>query len=208
MTLTLDDGTRIGQFVSERNRLRQYDFLHTSFFVSEFAPGLEIDHEFICSLNLYAAQYLSPQPGRYRRHYNVSVGAHSPKEWFHVQDEMELFLDTLHREWAHMDEIQAAAYALWGVNHVHPFCDGNGRTARALCYFVLCKKLGNWLRGKTTIMELIRTDGRNEYCNILQRMHEARTGPEMTTDLTEMTTFLNDLVLKQIKTADEDGETV
>lgn len=202
MPLSLKDSTPIGQFVSERNRLRQYDFLHTSFFVSENAPGLEIDHEFICSLNLYATQYLSPQPGRYRRHYDVEVGRHTPKHWPYVQDEMDLFIDTLHKEWAHMDEIQAAAYTLWGINHVHPFCDGNGRTARALCYFVLCKKLGKWMRGKTTIMELIRTEGRDQYCDILQRIHDGREGNAMRTDINEMTTFLGDLVLKQIRTAD------
>lgn len=198
MSLLLDADSPAGQFVSERNRGRQYDFLHTSFLISEF--GLEIDHEFICSLNLYATQYISPQPGRYRRHYNVEVGDHKPSEWPHVQDEMEAFLEVLHREWAHWDELQTAAYALWGVNHIHPFCDGNGRTSRALCYYVLCKKLNRWLRGKTTIMELIRTEGHDRYCEILQRMHDAKQ-PDMTTDLTEMTSYLNDLVLHQLSTA-------
>ena len=30
-----------------------------------------------------------------------------------------------------------ASLALWSVNAVHPFSDGNGRTARCLCFFIL-----------------------------------------------------------------------
>jgi hypothetical protein len=199
MALVLDANSPEGQFLSDRNRLRQYDFLQTCFAVSTF--GLEIDHEFLCSLNLYATQYISPQPGRYRRHYNVTVGGHNPSDWSFILDEMNMFIERLHAQWAHMDAVQAAGYALWGVNHVHPFCDGNGRTARALMYYVLCKKLGQWLPGTTTIMELIRADTHDEMCDIMQKMHDGKELGTMKTDLAEITSFLNGLILKQLATA-------
>jgi Fic family protein len=132
----------------------------------------------------------------------VKVGEHVPPEWFYVHDQMDEFLTILHRKWVSMDVLEAAAYTLWAINHIHPFCDGNGRTSRALCYFVLCRKLRDWVRGSTTIMELIRTESRDQYCDILKRMDAAK-GADMMTDLTEMTAFLNDLVLKQIRTAPE-----
>lgn len=202
MALQVDPAIPIGQFISDRNRARQFDYLQASFVVSMYGAGLEIDHDFICSLNFYATQYISPQPGRYRRHYNVEVEAHKGRDWPYVQEDMEQFIEILHRDWGKLDPLQAGAYALWAVNHIHPFCDGNGRTARALSYFVLCKKLGRWLPGETTVMELIRAEERDHYCEILQRMHDART-KEMMTDLAEMTTFLNDLVLRQIRTASD-----
>jgi hypothetical protein len=202
MALQVDPAAPIGQFISDRNRARQYDYLQASFVVSMYGAGLDIDHDFICSLNFYATQYISPQPGRYRRHYNVEVETHKGRDWPYVYEDMAEFIETLHSDWGKLDPLQAAAYAVWGVNHIHPFCDGNGRTARALSYFVLCKKLGRWLPGETTVMELIRAEERDHYCEILQRMHDAR-GKAMTTDLAEMTTFLNDLVLRQIRTASE-----
>lgn len=197
MALLIDPNSPNGQFLSDRNRLRQFDFLHTSFLISGL--GLEIDQEFICSLNMYAMHYVSVQTGRYRRHYNVVVGAHKPSDWSLIPDEMSLFLERLHIEWSKMDPIEAAGYALWGINHIHPFSDGNGRTARALMYFVLCLRLGQWLPGRTTVIELIRDNERDEMCNIMQRMHDAKQPDTMITDLTEITAFLNRLVLKQIQ---------
>ncbi len=198
MSFVVEENSQLGQFVSERNRARQFDFVQTSFVISQNAWGLDIDHEFISTLNAYAARYLSVQPGRYRRHYNVQVGTHHPSDWSLVPEEMDGFIEVLHKNWAKWSPAEVAAYALWGVNHVHPFCEGNGRTARALCYYVLCKKIGQWLPGQNTVLEQIRTQYRTHHCEILQRMHDARARPDMTTDLTEMASLIDQLVVQQI----------
>lgn len=54
--------------------------------------------------------------------------------------------------------IHHAAYVLWRINWIHPFAGGNGRTARAASYLVLCAKLGFWLPGTKTIAQHIEED--------------------------------------------------
>ena len=193
MSFFVDESHGLFNFISTRNRARQFDFLEMSYVVSNYAAGLEIDSEFISTLNAYATRYISMQPGRHRRHYNVKVGDHTPSDWSLVPEEMEMFIDVLHDNWSRWSPPEVAAYALWGVNHVHPFCDGNGRTARALCYYVLCQKIGQWLPGRLTVLEQIRTDHRAHHCEILQRMHDARARPDMMTDLTEMAALIDSL---------------
>lgn len=49
------------------------------------------------------------------------------------------------------------------VNWIHPFTDGNGRTSRALAYYVLCAKIGYRLSGHETVPEQIAADKRPYY---------------------------------------------
>ena len=64
-----------------------------------------------------------------------------------------------------------ATYVLWRLNHIHPFINGNGRTARAACYFVLCVKVGGWLGGNVILPELLRRE-RQEYVKALKQVDE------------------------------------
>lgn len=68
--------------------------------------------------------------------------------------------------------IHLAAYLMWRVNWVHPFFGGNGRTARALAYLVLCARLEFTLPGTTTIPDLIVAD-RDPYYQALREADDA-----------------------------------
>ena len=71
---------------------------------------------------------------------------------------MDDFVNVVNWNWEKADPIALAAYVLWRLNHIHPFINGNGRTARASCYFVLCVKAGGLLPGTTILPELIKRE--------------------------------------------------
>ena len=54
--------------------------------------------------------------------------------------------------------VHLAAFALWRLNWIHPFSDGNGRTARMISYMLLCRGLGYRIPGTRTIPEQIAED--------------------------------------------------
>ena len=60
------------------------------------------------------------------------------------------------------------AYALWRLNWIHPFINGNGRTARALCHYIICLKLEGFPpKGQKPGPILIR-ENRAEYIAALE----------------------------------------
>jgi Fic family protein len=51
--------------------------------------------------------------------------------------------------------MNAAAWALWRFNWIHPFAGGNGRTARAVAYLILCADWGRLIPGKPSLPTLM-----------------------------------------------------
>ena len=80
---------------------------------------------------------------------------------------MDDFVNQVNRQWQSSDAILLSSYVLWRLNHIHPFINGNGRTARAACYFVLCVKSGGWLGGKGTLPTLLHQN-REDYIEALK----------------------------------------
>jgi Fic family protein len=81
---------------------------------------------------------------------------------------MEDFVNTVNRRWNETDPVALATYTLWRINYIHPFINGNGRTARAAAYFVLCVASGGILPGTVILPELLRVQNRPEYVAALR----------------------------------------
>ena len=58
------------------------------------------------------------------------------------------------------------------MNWIHPFADGNGRTARVVSYVVLSIKLDSLLPGTPTIPDLIAAD-KTPYYKALERADDS-----------------------------------
>ncbi len=143
--------------------------------------------------------FLLREPGQYRAEGVVvaagSVVIHTPPEHDVVPGHMaDLFVE-LAGIWATASPVEVGAFLLWRVNWIHPFKNGNGRTARAFCYACVCLKFGFVLPGTSTLIELIMQN-RHEYQVALKAADTAfeTTG---TADLTAMNSFVERLLREQ-----------
>lgn len=149
---------------------------HYSFLQSVVDTAIKIQKPFLSqvvikAINFHAIACLHTNAGEFRP-CEVVVGTHRPPEWFRVQALMDDFINYVNLNWKEADPLELAAFVLWRMNYIHPFINGNGRTARATAYFILCCKVGGWLPGAKILPELLR-ENRNEYVIALQRADES-----------------------------------
>ncbi|HYS88280.1 MAG TPA: Fic family protein, partial [Bradyrhizobium sp.] len=136
--------------------------------------------------------------GRFREE-PIYVGNHLPPHFKDVPELMDRFISTIHENWFNWNATEMAAYGLWRLNWIHPFIEGNGRTARATCYYLLCAKSGSLLPGRKIVPERIRED-RKGYVNGLQAAD--RAWHEGNLDFSVLEAYLAQLLEAQLRDAD------
>lgn len=165
------------------------------------------DETQLCALHNAGTLFLLADPGRYRNMavqvVKQEVVVHQPPDWQHVKGFMQHFFRHLSSVWTSGDALDVAAYALWCINWIHPFRNGNGRTARAFSYACLSLKLGVVLPGRVTVIDQIMSD-RERYENAI-RVADESLAKTSRPDLGPMKAFLNDLLQVQIESAVQDA---
>ncbi len=158
--------------IQEQNLLRQYDLLSNCIEIG-LKKGIEaFDKYTLWSLNYAAVSNIAQFGGRYREE-PIYVGNHTPPHFKEVPNEMDRFFSVIHENWTIIDHpTMLPAYALWRLNWIHPFVEGNGRTARAACYLLICLKQGKMLKGKKIVPERIR-ENRDPYYAALRSADHA-----------------------------------
>jgi Fic family protein len=156
MSVREKDSPELYVRVQEQNLLRQYDLLLNCIEIG-LKKGIEaFDKYTLWSLNAVAVANIAQFGGRYREE-PIYVGNHRPPHFKEVANEMDRFFSFIHENWTVNDHpTLIPAYALWRLNWIHPFVEGNGRTARAACYYLICVKQGRILEGKKIVPERIR----------------------------------------------------
>ena len=154
------------QALEKENRDRQYGFLESVVRSSISFNKPYLTHDIVRGLNYHAIVHLYNTAGKFRKRA-VGVNGYLPPPAHEVEYEMGVFLHSLRLLWNELPPINLGAYTLWQINRIHPFENGNGRTARAACHYVLCIKAGAWLGGKVILPELIRRN-REEYIEALK----------------------------------------
>jgi len=106
---------------------------------------LIVTPEQLCRFNSIAMHGLISRAGSLRDDDNGIFGAaHKPPPHQAVPQLVDECCAYINRE--HQSPLHPAAYALWRINFIHPFDDGNGRVSRALCYLVFAQRLVLCLR--------------------------------------------------------------
>ena len=159
------------------NGNRQYDFLRSMVGAAVDLKRPFLSQQLLKALNYHAIACLHTHAGEFRP-CPVTVGEYEPPAHYRVQALMDDFTNTVNLNFVAMDPVVLASFVLWRLNNVHPFINGNGRTARAACYFVLCVKLGGWLRGGKILPELLR-DNRDEYVQALKAVDATAKNGEL-----------------------------
>lgn len=193
-----DEKHQAYQDLSIDNLERQYSFLRSIINASLAMDRSMISTAIIQALNMHAISCLHVNAGQYRP-CPVRVGDYVPPDHYRVPELMNAFVNQVNRRWENTDPVLLAAYSLWQLNLIHPFINGNGRTARALCYYVICVKLGGLLRGDPILPELIRQN-RDEYVALLKAT-DAAAQDQDPEPLSGLHAFLVRLIETQIGSA-------
>ena len=163
--------------LSIENLNRQYDFLRS---ITEASLALRrpmLSIEVIKSFNYHAITCLHVSAGEFRP-CPVTVGDYQPPLHFQVPALMQMFTNEVNRFWERVDALTLATLVLWRLNHIHPFVNGNGRTARVTAYYVLCLASGGWLPGSKILPERI-VERRSEYVNALRKVDQSFDAGEL-----------------------------
>ena len=198
MSVRENDHPALYNRIQEQNLLRQYDLL-TNCIEIGLAKGIEaFDKYTLWALNYTAVANRAQFGGRFREE-PIYVGDHIPPHFEKVPHLMDMFFSFIHENWRvegvgdHPTGL--AAYALWRLNWIHPFVEGNGRTARAACYYLICMHYGALLPGKKIVPERIR-ENRAPYYEALKAADEAWSEGHL--DVSVMAEYLADLLKGQL----------
>ncbi len=199
MSVRENDNPQLYAKVQEQNLLRQYDLLLNCIEIG-LEKGIEsFDKYTLWALNAAAVANIAQFGGRYREE-PIYVGNHLPPHFKDVSNEMDRFISVIHENWDVLGHpTLLPAYALWRLNWIHPFVEGNGRTARAACYYLICMRQGRLLPGKKIVPERIR-ENRERYYAALEEAD--RHWNEGNFNVNALAEYLSDLLKGQLTELD------
>lgn len=181
------------------NGVEQIDYI--TYLIQELKIQ-QVRESHIIELHKQAIQNIYPCGGQYRdavRKVTIEGSAHRVPHESLVPSLVRDFIGWINRNQGNKSALERAAYSLWRLNWIHPFAGGNGRTARALTYLILCMDMGMMLPGAPSVPTLLY-GRRIDYVDAL-RAADAGEKDESEPDLSKMTELLQDVVTRQLASA-------
>jgi Fic family protein len=183
--------------IEARNGIRQFDAVTEM--IEHFCDPerkFKLRPSQLLHLHRIALEGLSSYAGNWRpAGIEIKGSKHEPVGAHLVPEEIEHMCDYVNENWDKSSPLHLASYALWKLNWIHPFTDGNGRTARAFSYLLLCIRLGYRLPGSRTIPAQIARN-KEPYYKALEAADGHWHSNKL--DLTVLEELLADLLAEQL----------
>ncbi|MBO9575859.1 MAG: Fic family protein [Sphingobium sp.] len=200
----LNDPDEIAVRESE-NAVAQFDRVLDM--IDEVARGtrpFRLRASMILDLHRIALDGLSAYAGNFRpSEIEIGKSKHVPPAAHLVAGLVEEMCEYVMDNLDSAEALHLCAYVMWRLNWIHPFTDGNGRTSRALAYFVLCGKVGYLLPGSQTVPEQIAADRTPYYLALEEADRHWESGK---LDLSVLEELLDQCLATQLLSAYEDAK--
>jgi Fic/DOC family len=183
------------QTLEVENGGRQYDFMRSLIEAAIATNKIFLSQHIIKMLNFHAIACLHTNAGEYRP-CHVTVGTHTPPSHWQIVAMMDDFINEVNKNWESTDPVLLAAYIYWRINYIHPFINGNGRTARVAAFYVLCLKIGGLMQGDPALPALLKRE-KPACCVALQVAHDAYNNSG-STNLGPLHKIFADLIAEQL----------
>ncbi len=157
----------------------------------------------ILELHQKALEGIHPLAGTYSNSsVYIQESDHAPPRHVEVPEHMAEMCQYINANWDDKSAIHLAAYVMWRMNWIHPFADGNGRTARIVSYVVLSVKLNSILPGSPSIPDQI-ADNKDPYYSALEKSDDSWKRGVVA--LSDMEHLLETTLAKQLLSATEEA---
>jgi Fic family protein len=196
VTLIIDETLKAE--AEARNGLKQFDLgMRAVEDAIDKGEQFRLRSSLILSLHRQALEGISPFAGTFRpAGVGIQGSKHIPVGAHLVPELIEEMCDYINDRWKSVSPISLSAYAMWRLNWIHPFSDGNGRTSRIVSYIVLCIATGIRLPGSPTIPDHI-VDNRKPYFDALEDA-DRKFEDTKDIDVELMESLLKSLLAKQL----------
>ncbi|MCU7209644.1 Fic family protein [Turicibacter sp. 1E2] len=160
----LEDGLTIGGGKSLREHLEVLNHKEAIDYVQDVvSKEFDLSERVIRDLHHIILKSIdNSNAGVYRKaNVLISGSMHRPPEYFLVEDKMKELLDWYHENKETMHPVKLAALFHFKYVYIHPFLDGNGRSARLLMNLILLRN--------GYPLTIIRNSDRVDYMSALEK---------------------------------------
>ncbi|MGJ3263507.1 MAG: Fic family protein [Salinarimonas sp.] len=179
------------------NGFRQFDrCLEMAAFYLDGGHSFALRRSMIDELQREAVEGIEARAGHLRTtEVRITHSAHVPPGPHLINHLLVEFCDYINNNWHEKTAFHLAAYAMWRLNWINPYSDGNGRTSRAISYAILCIKIGYILPGSPTIPAQIEED-KTLYIKALEAADGA--GAHGADDVSQMEEMIKHMLARQL----------